>query len=261
MLFGYFMVEEEEFKKSLNSILSKLLFMFIETYAIPVGISVYGSYRLKILLKERRNLVEENDSTQPPSTPLATEMEESDQRLDKGLLFLAYKAWLYLASVLGIYFYAKFYKLTEAAYYNHWEEGEDSSSIFYWGSRIYSLHCLFYFMRQAWFEMIAMRQRDLKTATKVHNSLVWLVKYSFIWIFINLLNFGGSLWPMTVEENIERLHILIRLSTKFVKYILIPMGISIYGSKKVKTLLEEKEKIIQETTSNEKDSSPSKYKI
>jgi len=203
-------------------------------------------------------LIGETELPQPPvpEDPLDNTVEEIDRRLDKGWLFLAYRIWLYLTPVLGMYFYQEFYLRGEKYHHNLWDENEDEdrSSVLYWGSFGYTLHCLFWLLKQAWFELIAIKQRDLKMATYAYDSLVWLAKYYFVWVFINLLNFLMTQRPMTVYELVYEIKTLIRISIKCITYYLIPVAISIYGSRQVKNLLEERQALIYP---NDTDSSES----
>jgi len=229
-------------------------FQFVSHYAIPVPVSIYGSYKLKNVLKERERLIEEIDlpKSSPLMDPLGKRPEEPYKELDQGL-FLAYKIWLYLTPVLGIYVYTKLYRFGEVDYYYYRKE-EDHLSFFSWGSWIYKLHCLFWFLREAWNEIIAIKQRDFKLAIQTHNSLVWLARYYSIWILFEFLDSVSVPWPMmTIRDIMREISFLIHLSVVFIQFYVIPVGISIYGSKQVKIFLEEKEKLIPKTHSADND--------
>jgi len=230
------------------------IFQFVSHYAIPVPITIYGSYKLKNVLEERRRLIEEADL--PQSSFLLDPLSKKSEELHRGWLFSVYKIWLYLTPVLGIYLYGKFYKSDEFYYDHLWDKEEDRSSIFLWAPRGYALHCLVWLVRQAWNELIAIRQRDLKMATKAYNSVVWLARYYSIWVLLKLLDSAISM-QICLEEGGMSYEVgrLICFSMRLIEFYFVPVGICIYGSKQVKNLLKEKEKLIQKTHNNHADSS------
>jgi len=194
--------------------------------------------REPLLVQFVKYFLPSNPKFEEPKTVSEKKMQEIDKKLGQGWYFL-YELWLSFVIVAAV---SKGVFLVASV--QDWWYGREYNLVKIIAVPLgLALHCSLWSVKQAWLQREAMKKKDQKKADEAYRSAMRLAIYYFIVCVMFLL--VVIYWQcFDSRRRNDWIKVVCFLVVQFIMHFVIPVGISVYGSYKVKVLLEEKMDLI-----------------